>query len=415
MRTLILVTLVAAACSKPNPYYCPGNPDDNCLIDADINAPQGCATSAECTNGAKPICEPKEKVCVACTDGMPGSCGGTTPVCTSAHDCTGCTLHGQCDSTVCLPSGACAETQDVAYVTPNGTDGNGCTKSSPCKTVAAALALGRGTIKILGNIDEAVVVASGTVQIFGEGGSTLRRTTSQGPVFEARGTGTAVMLSDLIIRDASGATGHGIYVAPGEPVDLTLNHVYAINNAANGLNVQGGKLTMSRSVVSGNSGGGAVVAGMFSITNSLFVANGNGVSTTGGITLTPQTTTTVFKFNTVADNFSSASSAAVRGVNCTLPQIAANTIIAGNAVSANCTFSYSLFDTGTIVTGSNIAGDPMFKNIDGLDPLASDYFHIQPTSAAVDHADPGSTMATDIDGEARPQGNAPDIGADELQ
>jgi len=414
MRALILVTLFAAACSKPNPYYCEGNPDDNCLIDADVNAPQGCATSSECTNGAKPICEPMEKVCVACTDGMPGACGGTTPVCNAAHVCTGCTLHGECDSTVCLPSGACAETPEVAYVTASGTDGSGCTKASPCKTVASALALGRSYIKILGNIDEPVVVTTGTVQIFGEPGATLRRTTSQGPVFEARGTGTTVTLNDLIIREASGATGSGIYVAPGEPVDLTLNHVYAINNAANGLNVQGGKLTMSRSVVSGNSGGGAIIAGTFNITNSLFVANGNGVSTTGGLTLTPQTTSTVFKFNTVANNFSSASSAAVRGVNCTLPQMVANTIVSGNAVSANCAFSYSLFDTGTNVSGSNIAADPMFKNIDGLDPLASDYFHIQATSAAVDRADPASTMATDIDGEARPEGSAPDIGADEL-
>lgn len=413
MRALVLITLLAA-CSKPNPYYCEGHPDDNCLLDADVNAPQGCATSSECTNGAKPVCEPSEKICVACTDGMPGACGGTTPVCTSAHVCTGCTLHGQCDSSVCLATGACAESPDVAYVAPNGTDGSGCTKASPCKTVATALTLGRSYIKIFGNVDEAVLVTSGTVQIFGEPGTTLRRTATQGPVFEARGTGTTVTLTDLIIREAAGATGHGIYVAPGEPVDLTLDHVYALNNAANGLNVQGGKLTMARSVVSGNSGGGAVISGVFNVTNSLFVANGNGVSTTGGVTLTPQTTSTVFKFNTVANNFSSAGSASVRGVNCTLPLTASNTIVSGNAVSPSCTFGYSLFDTGTAVTGTNLAGDPMFKNIDGLDPLAADYFHIQPTSAAIDHADPVSAMATDIDGDARPQGGAPDIGADEL-
>jgi hypothetical protein len=56
----------------------------------------------------------------------------------------------------------------------------------------------------------------------------------------------------------------------------------------------------------------------------------------------------------------------------------------------------------------------MFKNIDALDPTAPDYFHIQPTSAAVDQADPASTMMTDIDGDSRPNGTAPDIGADEL-
>ena len=82
------------------------------------------------------------------------------------------------------------------------------------------------------------------------------------------------------------------------------------------------------------------------------------------------------------------------------------------AASINC-MQYSLFDTGT-PSGTNLVGDPLFKNDDAIDPLAADYFHIQSASAAVDAADPGSGMDTDIDGDTRPAGDGPDIGADEL-
>jgi hypothetical protein len=63
--------------------------------------------------------------------------------------------------------------------------------------------------------------------------------------------------------------------------------------------------------------------------------------------------------------------------------------------------------TGTIVTGThNYWGDPVF-----VDPTAGDY-HLGSTSAAIDRGvDAGVT--TDIDGQARPNGAAPDLGMDE--
>jgi hypothetical protein len=411
MRALLVITLLAA-CSETNPYYCENHPDNNCNLDADVNAPMGCTTSAQCTNGAKPVCDTAEKVCVACTADQIGSCAGNTPVCSTANTCIACTMHAQCSSNACLPSGACAEEPEVAYAAPTGSDGGGCTKQSPCKTIAAALLTGRPYLRLTGSFDEPVVV-SNSVSILGEAGTTLRRTTTVGPVLQATGL-AKVLLANVTIRDAVGSTGNGVYVAPGDAgVELTLDRVFVLNNAANGLNVQGGTLTMSRSVVSGNTLGGGIIAAIFHITNSLFVANGNGVSTTGGVTLTPAVTSVTFKFNTVANNFSSSGTAPVRGINCTVPMTASNTIVAGNAASGNCTLEYSLFDTGT-PSGTNKVGNPGFKNIDAVDPRAPDYFHIQATSAAVDAADPVSTMATDIDGDARPAGNAPDIGADEL-
>jgi hypothetical protein len=404
MRALIVVALLAG-CSKSNPYYCEGHPDNNCLLDADVNAPQGCSTSAQCTSSAKPICDTAEKLCVACTDSMPGACAGTTPVCSAENTCTGCSMHSQCALDACLPSGACGDDTVVAYVAAGGDDAGACTHDAPCKTITAAATKGKPYIKVQTDLMEAVTLNNVNVTILGA--ATVRRPT-QGAVFTLSGTSN-ITIRELSIRDGLGATGHGISIGSGEAVNLTLDGVYILGNTGTGIIAQGAALTMSRSVVSGNIAGGALLSTTFNVTNSLFVANGSAGSVFGGLSLTP-TGTVTFKFNTVANN---AASNALSGINCVLAMSAANTIVSGNGVSSNCSFDYSLFDSTVSVTGTNRAGDPKFKNTLSSNPLAPDYFRIQLSSDAVDRADPASTMTTDIDGDARPSGSAPDIGADE--
>jgi len=408
MRALIVV-LALAACSEKNPNYCPDNPDHNCWIDADVNAPQGCATSVDCTNSAKPVCEPSAKVCVACTADMVGACGGTAPACSAANECIACVTHDQCGSQACLPTGACGDDTNVAYVSASGIDGGACTRADPCLKITMAATRGKPYIKVQNDLDEAVTLNNASVTILATRGTAVKRTTS-GAIFDIRGT-SSVTIRDLTIRDGLGSTGHGIVVPFGEPVTLSLDRVNVINNAGVGLSVQGGTLTVSRSVVSGNTSGGAYVYANFNITNSLFVANGSTLSNTGGAFLTPSGNVT-FKFNTVANN--AAMSGAITGINCGNAMTSSNTIVSGNTVSNSCGFEYSLFDMGTAVSPTNLAGDPKFKNVMAGNPLAADYFRIQSASDAVDHADPASTMNTDIDGDSRPNGTAPDIGADEL-
>jgi hypothetical protein len=103
-----------------------------------------------------------------------------------------------------------------------------------------------------------------------------------------------------------------------------------------------------------------------------------------------------------------------------------NTILAGNTVGITVTAGHTALldgtlwgsgvwanDTdwggaGTVLTGTvNLWGDPVF-----VDPDAGDY-HIGPWSAARD-AGIDAGVATDIDGEARPEGGGYDIGADEV-
>ncbi|RMF32625.1 MAG: hypothetical protein D6759_08050, partial [Chloroflexi bacterium] len=64
---------------------------------------------------------------------------------------------------------------------------------------------------------------------------------------------------------------------------------------------------------------------------------------------------------------------------------------------------------GVVLTGTvNLWGDPAFVDPDGGD------YHLGPGSAAVD-AGVDAGVTTDIDGDRRPFGSAPDLGADEFQ
>ena len=72
---------------------------------------------------------------------------------------------------------------------------------------------------------------------------------------------------------------------------------------------------------------------------------------------------------------------------------------------------YDSLDELTAITGNasgNLIGDPKFVDEAGIN------FHISSGSAAIDTGeDLGGLVNDDIDGEARPNGDAYDIGADE--
>jgi uncharacterized repeat protein (TIGR01451 family) len=88
------------------------------------------------------------------------------------------------------------------------------------------------------------------------------------------------------------------------------------------------------------------------------------------------------------------------------------TVTSGNTATLESTlWNGNLTDwggAGTINTNNNYTGSAAFLN-----PAGGDY-HLGPTSAAIDKGiDAG--IAGDIDGDARPQGAAPDLGADEYR
>jgi hypothetical protein len=432
MRTLLLLAIslgFAAGCSKSNPYYCEGNPDDNCLIDADIDKPMGCTTSAQCTNAAKPVCETAMKLCVACTADEVGSCGGTTPVCSSTNTCTACTAHGQCDSHACTPDGSCAAETSVAYVDPSGTDNDSCSKAMPCTSVAKALATTRAYVKFNGSTDEAVTISGGRkVTFLANTGAVLTRTSGTGPIITIQDDNTSLTVYDLSISNApNNASGRGILIPGVGTPAVTLVRTTISNNPGGGISATGGSLAIQQSTIANNAGGGVLVSGtgtMFAITNNVIVYNGtaNGANATqlGGVAITSNTTGAKFEWNTIAFNQSDGS-VYRGGVSCTGAMVSA----AGNLIYRNSETdgggglvtdtttqrNATGCDFGNTLAVATDAGNLGFKS-----PATQPFdFHLTASSPATIIDAGGTCSGTDFDGDARPIGNACDLGADEYR
>lgn len=177
--------------------------------------------------------------------------------------------------------------------------------------------------------------------------------------------GGAFTLSGNTIYQNSGQSGGGVFVQGSRAV--LVNNLVADNRAGGGLYLENAQVDLLHTTIADNADVGVFVIqnSTVALTNTLLVDHGVGISVTGGNTLT------------------------VAGV------LWHNTPI---------TIASALPATA-LVTGE-VWGDPAFVN-----PPDGDY-HIRFTSAAIDRGIDAGVL-TDIDGDPRPVGLAPDLGADE--
>jgi hypothetical protein len=354
--------------------------------------------------------------CVQCRDG--NDCAAATPVC-DANACRACRVDDECPSHVCDDtSGMCVAGNDVIYMTPTGS-GTACTMAQPCGTFSVALAqvtTSRHTIDMAaGSYTDQVSISGVTVDIHGAGADLT--SSAAGPVVSITG------VSDVSIegiRIHGGHTmntliGHGVTCTAGS-VTIKLRHVTVDMNSGLGVNAGACDVTVDRSQIVANNGGGILVNDAFTIENDFISGNGNPSSGAGGVVISNVMTagTHVFQFNSVTNNVSS--SVVASGVYCTIitvPLALGNSIVYGNVGGSgkqidggNCAWTYS--DLGDTVAGTgNISVDPMFVNATQND------LHLKPTSLCKSAGDPASTVKVDIDGDPRSDG-MPDIGADEI-
>ncbi|MEJ7599243.1 MAG: choice-of-anchor Q domain-containing protein [Kofleriaceae bacterium] len=416
----VAVGLAVTGCKNEN--YCEGNPNNDCRLH-DADGPQACTGNQDCAGGQTPVCDVTGSMtCVECLPNQADACSGTTPACGNDHACRGCTAHAECASSdVCLPDGSCADEGTVAYVDPEGTDNSNCTNATPCTKVDKALATTRPYVKFTGTTDAGatVVIENQAVTLLADPQGKLTRT-NNGLLLEVRGA-SQVSIFDLEVGGASGLQGIGISMPAGNTSMLQLTRANVSGNAGGGIFTSGGTLTVTQSTISGNAGGGVSISNaQFDLTNNLIVQNGGPASLIGGINLASVSGTGAHRldFNTISAN--AGTSTVNSGVNCGIVGAAiifTNNIIYGNTVSGggkqvggstNCSATYSNIGPDATPGPGNINLDPLFTN------AAQGNFHITPASPAKNAADPAATLAVDVDGEARPQGSARDIGADEI-
>lgn len=404
-------------CKQDNPNSCDldVNRDKPECQGIDVDAPEQCEQAC-----VAPLDICLMGNCVECVTNADCTTNANEPVCNNQNACVGCGAHEDCASDVCLPDGSCAADADVAYV-QGGATGD-CSKATPCGLVSEGLDTGRAIVKVNAsatNIVEpnTIVIDGDTVTIVAAPGTKLE-SNSSGFVFEIKGAGVDVAMSDLHLVGKA-TNGDGIRFAAagaGTLEKLRLERMIVSGMGGFGINAtstSADELTIRRSIFQGNdSGGGTIQTLKLEISNSLFVQNGDPASATTGL-IVNGTQGSVFEFNTVADN---AGNLAPKNLACiTMLPVKSSILTGPSSTGATCAVSFSLFSVGEplpVSGANNRNGDPMFQNTTNV--TSPDFYRIGAASEARDNADPAATQPDDIDGaDTRPRGGGRDIGADE--
>jgi hypothetical protein len=355
-----------------------------------------------------------------------GVCPPDSPVCDSdSTTCRGCYQDAECPDHVCSEStGLCIPDAQTLYVRNGGNDANLCTHDAPCANVSRALQLVdqvHNTIKIYdGNYSDAFA-STASYLLSGEGNQNTNATihyksNGHAHVLEVDSGGTVVVEGvsfDGGMQETMRAQGNStltlynaeIENSPIGGIDSAMSNIHLYFSTVHdsggtepGVNIVGGSLSMLRSLMYDQANACVhVQSAKYDIENTFLLGCTTVAFDQVGIVENPAT----FTFNTIANSGTAVTCAGAINVK--------NSIFANNGMSpqipANASATYSLF-TDTPPTGTgNIMGDPNF--------VASDDFHINFPSPAIDSAEPNSTNNIDFDGDFRPHFNKWDIGADE--
>jgi basic membrane protein A len=230
------------------------------------------------------------------------------------------------------------------------------------------------------------------------------------------------VLSGNVVDSNSSSAGGGLHLYES---NVTLNENVVTCNAAvsngGGLWLTRSSVTLGSNTISGNTagyhGGGLdAVRSSATIVNNVITDNrsemGGGVYLEGSILRLLHATAArnsgggVYVVQTTDMPVASSSLAMTNAM--LISHTVGITVAPGNTATLNGVLLYgnttNLGGAGVITVSNAITGDPIF---------AADGYHLLAGSAAIDRG-VNTEVATDIDGRHRPQGAAPDLGADEF-
>ena len=246
-------------CTSPDAPFC--HPAGLCVSCDELSDPDGACTAQDPTT---PVCA--AGACVQCTGEQPGACAGQTPVCNSDNTCTACTEHAQCPQSAChldgSDAGACFDVADVTMV-GNVTELSAALAAlGPDDDAVFVLEAGTyGTTVNIGSNIELAILGNGmiaptlagngprSVEVFSNaivylGNIQISNTGVGGDGLSC--SGTAVWLDDSTVRNNQlGMDISGTCAAH-------LRRTVINNNAAGGIEVSSGQLSMRNSAVGRN-------------------------------------------------------------------------------------------------------------------------------------------------------------------
>lgn len=405
--------------------------DDQCDDDAPIcdgdGTCRGCVGANECLtkNADTPQCDDDGR-CVECFDD--DDCRAVPePVCDAVtRACRGCEAHSECVSQVCdMMSGACVDEGEVVYASPTGS-GDTCTRANPCFLLSDAIAA-VGALKpylrlLPGEYGQRLSIAKDMILIGEDATLNLTAATGEDPGIQLTGS-FDVVIDGLRVTNLS--TGIGIVCTDtrltllratvdrhdSDGIDcpgIVVRDSVIAENGGRGLVAFGADVTVERSLIADNFGGGIRAGGLFQ--NNLFINNSNTSEFQGALRI--QNPDAVVAYNTFVDNAVNGSFIGIVGCN-------SSTVVTSNVFLNNqfpgdvdqtlvgCTDTRNnLADVDLSSTGTgNILGDALFVDAGNRD------YTLAPMSPGIDEGEVARAPADDFNGEPRPIGDGPDVGA----